>query len=122
MSKAWAKLERRYCLHDMAIISSRYKLIKVQLRGHAHEQVEALLQAVRVTQASLHAVKAEDMMFGDYAAPVLLVAKLPASCQERWDMAMADCKNTQTPQELGRTFMAWLVKEGKTAVGLAVSS
>ena len=116
IKEAWMELERMYGSRESAIISARDKLMNVILKGPAHEQVESLLQAVRVARASLRAVKAEEMLFGDYAAPGVLVGKLPPSCQERWDLYVTERDSMETPQALGEVFAKWLDREGAAAI------
>ena len=113
---AWLELERRYGSRECAIISAREKLMSIHLKGPAHEQVEILLQAVRVARASLRAVQAKEMLFGDYASPGVLVGKLPTSCQERWDLFVTGMDRVNTPQALGAIFSSWLDRKGAAAI------
>ena len=52
--------------------------------------MEALLQGVNEARAILMAVEAEAELFNDVALVAQLVAKLPASGQERWHQDRTD--------------------------------
>ena len=112
---AWKELERRYGSKDLAVVTSRQKLISLQLRGAGYEQVEALLQAVRTARTTLRSNGVESLLFGDYATVGLLVAKLPVSAQERWDFHTATLAAEDTPQGRGEEFCRWLEREGTAA-------
>ena len=112
---AWKELERRYGSKDLAVVTSRQKLLNLTLKGPSYEQVETLLQAVRTARTTLKSHKAEKLLFGDYATVGLLVAKLPAAAQDRWDFHTASLAPEDTPQGRGEQFCSWLEREGAAA-------
>ena len=112
---AWKELERRYGSKDLAVVTSRQKLLNLTLKGPSYEQVETLLQAVRTARTTLKSHKAEKLLFGDDATVGLLVSKLPAAAQDRWDFHTASLAPEDTPQGRGEQFCSWLEREGAAA-------
>ena len=110
-----AELERRYGSKDLAVVTTKQKLLSLQLRGAGYEKVQALVQAVRTARTTLRAHGAEDQLFGDYSTIGLLVAKLPAAVQDRWDFHAAALQTEDTPQGRGEAFCRWLEVEGGAA-------
>ena len=82
---AWAALNSRYGDKELALVNVKYKLINLDTsKGKGYEKVEALLQGVNEARTILKAVEAETELFNNVSLVAQLVAKLPASGQERW--------------------------------------
>ena len=82
VGEARKELERRYGSKDLAVVTTKQKLLSLQLRLARYEKVEGLGQAVRTARTTLWAHNAEDQLFGDYSIKRLLVTKLHAAVQD----------------------------------------
>ena len=96
-------------------MAAGHKLISLNLKWANHEQVEMLHQAVRTSQTTLMAVKAEGALFAEKTTRGLLVNNLPPGSQERWDHAPGSSEDL-SPHERGAEFLHWLGVEGAAAV------
>ena len=106
---AWAALNSRYGDKELALVNVKYKLINLDTsKGKGYEKVEALLQGVNEACAILKAVEAETELFNDVSLVAQLVAKLPASGQERWHQDRTAPEFVMCQKALGVKFLAWL--------------
>ena len=113
---AWAILEKKYGDRTLAILTTRHRLVTLQLpTGPAHDQVEALVQGLRHAKYCLKAVGAEYTLFGDITMVSTLLSKLPSRVQERWYHHRAALPPTTEPAEEGVLFEQWLHAEGEAA-------
>ena len=103
VGEAGKELERRYGSKDLAVVTTKRKLLSLQLRLTTYKQVEGLVQTVRTSRTTLWAHNTEDQLFGDYSIIGLLVAKLLAAVQDRWNFQVATWW-TKDPKEKGGAF------------------
>ena len=83
--EAWIALNRRYGDKDLALVNIKYKLVNLDTnKREGYEKVETPLQGFNEARATLKAVGAETELFNNVSMVAQLVAKLPASEQERW--------------------------------------
>ena len=73
------------------------------------------MQGVNEARATLKAVGAEDELFNDVSMVAQLVAKLPASEQERWHQDRTSPGFREDKRKLGEMFLAWLERQGAAA-------
>ena len=115
-AEAWAALNRRYGDKDLALVNVKYKLVSLDTsKGERYEKVETLLQGVNKARATLKAVGAEAELFNDVSVVAQLVAKLPASEQERWHQDRTSTDFREDQRKLGEKFLAWLERQGAAA-------
>ena len=82
---AWATLNSRYGDKELALVNVKYKLVYLDTsKREGYKKVEAPLQGVNEARAILKVVEAETELFDDVSLVAQLMAKLPASGQERW--------------------------------------
>ena len=115
-TEAWAALNRRYGDKDLSLVNVKYKLVSLDTsKGEGYEKVETLLQGVNEARATLKAVGAEAELFNDVSVVAQLVAKLPASEQERWHQDRTSPDFREDQRKLGEKFLAWLERQGAAA-------
>ena len=112
-AEAWLALNRRYGDKDLALVNVKYKLVSLDTsKGEGYEKVETLLQGVNKARATLKAVGAEAELFNNVSVVAQLVAKLPASEQERWHQDRTSTDFREDQRKLGEKFLAWLERQG----------
>ena len=115
-TKAWALLDKRYGDRRLAILTTRYRLINLEVpRGFGYEKVEALVQGLRHARTCLEAVGAEDELFSDLAMVGILLSKLPSMVQEQWYRYRVTFPSTNSAREDGKYFEQWLDRQGEAA-------
>ena len=113
--KAWAQLDKRYGDRRLAIMTARHHLSSAKLpKGPAHDQVEALVQELRLAKDCLEAVQAEDELFTDTAMIGTLLGKLPQTVRTKWYGHRVTLPAASALED-GRIFEQWLDKEGEAA-------
>ena len=115
-TKAWALLDKRYGDRRLAILTTRHRLINLEVpRGPGYEKVEALVQGLRHARTCLEAVGAEDELFSDLAMVGILLNKLPPMVQEQWYRYRVTFPSTNSTREDGKYFEQWLDRQGEAA-------
>ena len=116
-TEAWQLLDKRYGDRRLAILTTRHRLINLQLpAGPAHTKVEELVQGLRHALTCLRAVDAEDELFSDLAMIGILLDKLPRMVQEKWYSYRVDLPATTSMKEEGKYFQRWLAWQGEAAI------
>ena len=119
-AEAWELLDKRYGDRRFAIMTTRHRLINLQLpAGPAHAQVEELVQGLRHALTCLRSVEAEDELFSDLAMVGILLDKLPATIQEKWysyRVNLPSTTQTTSMREEGKYFQQWLARQGEAAI------
>ena len=82
--EAWRRLDERYGNKDLAMLSTMYRLISLELpQGPVHDKMQTLASELRVAKSSLIAVGAEGKLYASCLTIGMLINKLDNSTRTR---------------------------------------